>query len=110
MKSPQEKFIALVIAVEIKLKIHNKKNPILSSQLENEFQIAGSQVRDIIHLLRRQGLPIANAGGQSEGYFYADNYGELEPTLIDLKSREDSMRTTRLAMMKRFNMHEGLFA
>ncbi len=106
----QKKLAHLTIAILVKIKLHKRDNPILSKSLEEEFSISGEKVREIIRILRREGQPIANSGGASEGYHYADTYDQLEPTILDLKSREDSLRVTRLAMMKKFGMNEGLFA
>lgn len=105
-----KRFASLVISIEVKVKLHRIANPITSKAIEAEYCISGVQVREIIRLLRRQGVPIASTGGQEEGYYYAVTYDQPEPTLQDLKSREDSLRVTRLAMMKKFDMHEGLFA
>lgn len=106
----QHRLARLTVAILVKIKLHKRDNPILSKSLEEEFSITGDKVREIIRILRREGQPIANCGGASEGYHYADTYDQLEPTLMDLKSREESLRITRLAMMKKFDMSEGLFA
>lgn len=106
----QHRLAHLTIAILTKIKLHKYTNPIQSKQIESEFSITGEKVREVIRILRREGQPIANSGGSTEGYYFADNYHELEPTLSDLKSREISLRTTRLAMMKKFNMEDSLFA
>lgn len=106
----QRKLAHLAIAILVKIKLHKRDNPILSKSMEDEFSITGEKVREIVRILRREGQPIANSGGATEGYHFADTYDQLEPTLLDLKAREDSLRITRLAMMKKFDMSEGLFA
>lgn len=73
------------------LKLRTPECPIYSAELEAHFEITGSEVRDIIRSLRRDGHPIANS---SKGYFYARTYTEIEPTILDLKSRSLSMLET----------------
>lgn len=109
-QNPHIKFASLVVAIETKIKLHKRGNPIISKHIEEEFGISGDKVREVVRLLRRQGVPIAAAGGIEEGYFIAETYDQIEPTILDLKAREESLRFTRLQMMKKFDMDEGLFA
>ena len=106
----QNRLARLTVVILTKIRLHKRVNPILSRQLEEEFQINGVKVREIVRLLRREGQPIASSGGDSEGYYYADTYGDIEPTLNNLKARETDLRFTRIQMLKKFNMEESLFS
>lgn len=59
-------------------------NPILSSELELEFNIPGFKVREMINELRQEKYPI---GSNRSGYYWANTYQELLPTIEDLQSR-----------------------
>jgi hypothetical protein len=97
----------LTLNVLTKIRLHKRGNPIVSRQLEEEFSITGERVRELVRLMRREGTPI---GACSDGYFYADTYDEIESTIEDLRQREESLRFTRIALLKKFNLGEGLFA
>ncbi len=81
------------------LKLYTARNPVLSSVLEERFKAAGTQVRDAIRQLRREGHPIANC---DNGYYYARSFSEIEPTLNDLSSRAVSMLNTVRLMKENF--------
>lgn len=82
------------------LRLHKKHNPIVSAELERRFELSGASIRDAIRELRRKGFPIASS---NSGYFYADNYLELEPTITDLEGRALSQLETVKLMKKNFD-------
>lgn len=73
------------------IRCHRKHNPVYSSDLELQFNATGPQIRDAIRCLRRDGHPIANS---PKGYFYAERFEDIEPTLNDLTGRALSMLET----------------
>ena len=105
-----QRLARLSLAILAKIRLHKQGNPILSRNLQEEFQIDNGKVCEVVRMLRREGWPIASFGGETPGYYFAESYGELEPTINNFKSLEADLRNTRLAMMKKFDMHEGLFA
>ncbi|HRE42312.1 MAG TPA: hypothetical protein PLG90_13380 [Ignavibacteria bacterium] len=74
-------------------------NPVYSAELEKEFKISGSEIRKIIRAFRRDGIPVANS---KTGYYYARNFKEIEPTIVDLEKRTLSMLSTISALKKNF--------
>lgn len=91
--------------VEMKIYIHTKQNPILSSEIEKELDLPGIVVRDIIRELRRESKPIASC---DKGYFWAKNFEELKDTIDDLERREISLRRTRHALENCFSKEAQL--
>lgn len=86
-----------------KLKTHTVKNPCQSFQLEARFEISGPEVRILVQELRRKGHPIANVTPDGvKGYFYAQSYTEIEPTIRDLESRSLSMLNTIKQLKEKF--------
>lgn len=85
--------------IESIIKHRTKDNPIYSAEIERRLEIAGTQVRDLIRELRREGKPIANS---HKGYFWAATYEEIEPTLTDLNSRAISLHETISGLKKIF--------
>lgn len=81
-------------------------NPIKSSQLEREFNLNGSHIRDCVREWRREGKPIAS---DSTGYFYAKDQRELEHTIAILKSKALSQLETVKAMENCFVNEWELF-
>ena len=77
-----------------------KDNPIYSAEIENQLEISGLTVRDCIKHLRRNGVPIANS---SNGYYFAKEYSEIEPTISDLHRRSMSMLETIKGLRKAFS-------
>ena len=69
----------------------SKYKPIVSKDLERCFDISGSEVRDIVRVLRRKGEPIV---GSNTGYFLASGTGEIQELIADLVSRISSMSET----------------
>lgn len=74
-----------------KIQLNTIDNPVLSKKIEIHFDIPGSEVRQIIKALRREGHPIASC---AKGYFYATNAEELMPTVNHMKLRRDSINNT----------------
>ena len=62
-----------------------------SAELERQYDIGGSTIRDLIRLLRRRGEPIGNC---SLGYYYCQTRAELEGLIGNLHNRAMSMLTT----------------
>lgn len=57
-----------------------------------ELRITDIDVRALVNEARRRGNPIAST---SNGYFYAVNKKELEPTIADMIGRESAIRAAR---------------
>lgn len=79
------------------MKLHAKSNPIFSKELEEIFAVKGPTLRGVIRTLRRSGEWIAES---EAGYYYADSFEQVEPTILDLEGRADSMYKTASAMRK----------
>ncbi len=96
-------------SVLMQINLRGDGNPILSNVLEDMFGITGPEVREIVREARRKGVPIANS---TKGYFRAENFIELEPTLKDLHKRAMSLLVTRKEMAKCFgvDLQGDLFA
>jgi len=69
----------------------SKYKPIVSKDLERCFDIDGSEVRDIVRVLRRKGEPIV---GSHSGYYLATGSTEIQELIADLVSRISSMSET----------------
>ena len=74
-----------------RIRLRTKDNPILSKELEQDFNLIDTEIRDMIREFRRSGIPIASS---KKGYFYARNYEELRATIEDLEGRCNSMKET----------------
>lgn len=59
-------------------------NAVTSRELELAFSIKGIEVRHLVNLLRRKGVPIASNGS---GYFYAETDQEVRATVNHLTRR-----------------------
>jgi Mn-dependent DtxR family transcriptional regulator len=70
---------------------HYKHNPVKSAELEAAFNMTGSQVRDLVRRLRRQGYWIASG---STGYWIARTRIEYEDSMRHLRSRAMSLLMT----------------
>jgi len=81
-----------------KLKDRTKKNPIFSGSLETEFGLMGTQVRDIIRQLRREGYEICS---NEKGYWMAQTSEEVDDIIKNLKSRSLSMLETITSLQRR---------
>lgn len=81
------------------LSLRYRSNPIKSKELEEEFNISSSQVRDVVRSLREKGVPITSG---AEGYWFARNIEELKPTLNHLKERALSLLRTISKLEKNF--------
>ena len=77
--------------LKMKISLHDINNPILSEVLEREFDCSGSVIRDGVRTLRRDGVPV---GACADGYFIAENFGEIEDTIEDLRKRMRSLAIT----------------
>ncbi len=83
------------------LSTHKMSNPILSVYLEKEFDCSGAEIRNQIREMRRSGVPI---GACADGYFWAETYSEIVPTIDDLKSRMISLSITARKLGEAFNV------
>ena len=81
----------LKLEILASIKLRTKENPVFSHHLETSYGLSGTEIRDIVRELRREGYPIANS---KSGYYFANNYEEIEPTINDLESRAFSMLET----------------
>ena len=102
--------ISLAVRILATIKCHKKGNPILSAEIEAMYSISGSKLRDLIRIFRRQGETIANNGGETEGYFYAETWAEYESTYRDLVGRGKSLLETASLSVRRFKIEDTLFA
>jgi|GEM_PF-6202300 len=73
------------------LSLQYRAYPIKSKELEAEYGVSSSEIRDIVREMRELGYPITSSG---DGYGYAKSYEEIKPTLLHLKSRALSMLST----------------
>lgn len=94
----------LAVRVLARIKLHSMQNKIKSSVIENEYQIRGDGLRDIIHTLRMAGEPI---GSDSTGYWYASCYGEIQSTREGLIKRGKNIIATATHIAERFNGQES---
>lgn len=83
------------VEIEVTIRLHHATNPVYSVELEQRYGITGTEVRNIVRELRREGKPVANS---KQGYYWADNIEELRPTIDDLESRAMSMHETVKAL------------
>jgi len=98
------------ILVIARIKLHGITDPILSKEIEQDFNIDGNKIRDIVREARRKGIMIASTGGSRRGYFLAKSRMELQPTIDDIRGRGNSLFATAAAMEKSFEgLQEGLF-
>jgi predicted transcriptional regulator len=85
------------------IKVHTKDSPIGSKQLEVECDLSGSQLRDYIRELRREGQLIGSISMKEEkrgGYYYIHSWAEFDQTIKHLQNRVDSLLNT-ISKMKR---------
>ena len=77
--------------------LRNKANAIYSASLEKEFKLTGSEVRDIIRDLRREGQWILPT---PKGYCWAISEEEKEELIKDLEGTGDSLYKTASALRR----------
>lgn len=65
-----------------------KDNKIYSAELEREFNVSGTEIRDIVRELRREGFPIIGGNG------YYCSHEDIDILWQDLESRAMSMLQT----------------
>lgn len=80
------------------MKLRDRKNCIYSYQLEKEFDLQGTQVRDIIRDLRRDGEWIRPT---SKGYHWAITDDEKEDLINHLDGKGMSMVNTANCLRKK---------
>ena len=102
----EEKFRDDIIAKLLSLQHYN--GCIYSNELEKQFNVSGTIIRDHVRKLRRSGIPITN----DDGYGFAKNIEEIMPTINDMKNRATSQLYTIYALYRNFvkpNSQEELF-
>ena len=82
------KFIHLLKYVNA---VGSMSEPVLSEDLEEMFNLSGSEVRKIIQNARNMRIPVAS---YEKGYFFARGFGELGTTFKHLYGRIGSMEYT----------------
>ena len=82
------------------IRLYKKENPIHSIEIEKQFDVSGSFVRDAVRHAWRQGIPICN----DKGYYLAESFEDFRPTLEDLESRALSLMNT----ISLFRQHFGI--
>lgn len=71
--------------------LHTENDPVLSKDLEKQFNITGPQLREIIHKLRMAPHYKPIATHEKGGYFMAKTRPQLEPTLRSIRGRKNSL-------------------
>ena len=80
-----------------RIRLTTSESPVNSKQVERVLRLKGSELRQLVKVLRREGYPIASCG---KGYYYARNIEEIMPTLDHMKMRRDSIALTINKMME----------
>lgn len=76
----------------------DRKNPILSKEIERSLDMSGPSVRAAIRELRRHGEPIV---ATEHGYFMATSAKEVDLIVKDLQNRLDSLGKTISAIKRK---------
>ena len=63
---------------------HGAENAVISKILEQALGISGKELRDLVNVLRREGIPIAS---DQRGYFYAKTETEVRLTIRHMRNR-----------------------
>lgn len=63
---------------------HGAENAVTSRALEQTLRISGKGLRDLVNILRREGIPIAS---DQSGYFYAKTETEVRLTIRHMRNR-----------------------
>ena len=66
----------------LKNNCHGRRNAVKSLELESVLNVSGNELRRQVNRLRRNRVPICSG---PEGYFYAQNAGEIYTTIRSLK-------------------------
>ena len=81
--------------------IHVKQDkPIKSIEIQRTYDIKGAEVRQIIHQLRLEGIPICSG---PDGYYYPRDRIEATHTINHLRSRAISLFDIVKAMEEHFD-------
>ena len=84
--------------------VHVKQEkPIKSIKIQRTYNLKGSEVRQIIHQLRLDGVPICSG---SDGYYYPRDRIEATHTINHLRSRAISLFDIVKAMEDHFNKED----
>ena len=73
------------------IKCRKKENPVLSRELETSYGLSGTQVRDYIRELRRDGEPVV---ATDSGYYFSKEESDVQLIHDDLQRRIISMSKT----------------
>ena len=68
---------------------YGRKNTHKSSHIERALDMSGTELRKMVHRMRKKGIPIASG---RDGYFYAANAGELYATIRQLQGMERGLQ------------------
>ena len=85
------------------IRLHGINNPILGKDLALKFDCTQREIREVIMNFRRQ-VPAQTIASGKDGYFYAADYQELEPTLHKMKTNAIAELTTRANLAKAFSI------
>lgn len=89
------------------LRGYSIEKPALSKDLELQFNLKGSDIRQMVQYLRRGRRPI---GSSSKGYFWATERSQLSETFQHLNNRKQSLETTLNRMKEiKFSGQANLF-
>ncbi len=76
---------------------HGAENAVTSRMLEHAFRISGKELRELVNVLRREGIPVAS---DRSGYFYAKTEAEVRLTIRHMKSRISGISAAILGLKR----------
>ena len=68
---------------------YGRGNTHKSSHIERALDMSSTELRKMVHRMRKKGIPIASS---RDGYFYATNAGELYATIRQLQGMERGLQ------------------
>ncbi|MAH43700.1 hypothetical protein CL614_08350 [archaeon] len=71
--------------------------PMISARIERMYNCKGVDVRQAVHSLRMEGMPICSG---TKGYWLAQTSAEVQNTIEHLEERECGIRVVRKALEK----------
>ena len=80
-----------------------KDQPMKSIIIQRKYNLKGAEVRQIIHQLRLNGVPICSG---PDGYYYPKDRIEAKHTINHLKSRAKSLFNVIIAMEEHFDKED----
>jgi len=83
------------------------RNPQTSVDVFNRFGIRDAQTRDMVNWLRSKGDPIVSLiGSDQRGYYWCDNFQDIQPTLAHLRSRIAGIDAAYRGLCRAFRKNE----